>query len=194
MYSAEVNICSVALNSCAGLAWFCSDFGAEGGNSELRPEGRLLCCSITLAVVVQGFIYFFPGIESAVVQSWVSRSYFLAVQMYQSNGLEGKVALITGGARGIGECIARLFTKHGAKVIIADILDNMGHSVCEDLGDELAFYVHCDVSNESDIENAVNTVILKYGNLDIMINNAATGDEAKTSILDNEKSSIESLA
>ncbi|CAL5376650.1 unnamed protein product [Camellia sinensis] len=87
-----------------------------------------------------------------------------------------------------------MFTKHGAKVIIADILDNMGHSVCEDLGDELAFYVHCDVSNESDIENAVNTVILKYGNLDIMINNAATGDETKTSILDNEKSSIESLA
>ncbi|KAL7193853.1 hypothetical protein ACSBR2_025482 [Camellia fascicularis] len=101
--------------------------------------------------------------------------------------LEGKVALITGGARGIGECIARLFTKHGAKVIIADILDNLGHSVCEDLGDELAFYVHCDVSNESDIEHAVNTAILKYGKLDIMINNAAIADEPKTSILDNEK-------
>ncbi|CAL5376654.1 unnamed protein product [Camellia sinensis] len=101
--------------------------------------------------------------------------------------LEGKVALITGGARGIGECIARLFTKHGAKVIIADILDNLGHSVCEDLGDELAFYVHCDVSNESDIEHAANTAILKYGKLDIMINNAAIADEPKTSILDNEK-------
>ncbi|CAL5328553.1 unnamed protein product [Camellia sinensis] len=105
--------------------------------------------------------------------------------------LEGKVALITGGARGIGECTARLFTKHGAKVIIADILDNLGHSVCEDLGDELAFYVHCDVSNESDIESAVNTVILKYGKLDIMINNAAIVDEGKTSILDNEKSEFD---
>jgi len=105
--------------------------------------------------------------------------------------LEGKVALITGGAQGIGESTARLFTKHGAKVVIADILDDLAQSVCQDLGPEVATFVHCDVAIESDIENAVNTTIAKYGKLDIMINNAAAADEAKTSILENDKSEFD---
>ncbi|GAU20003.1 hypothetical protein TSUD_273380 [Trifolium subterraneum] len=79
--------------------------------------------------------------------------------------LEGKVALITGGASGIGEATARLFSNHGAQVVIADIEDDIGHSVCNDLHKSSASYVHCDVTKEKDIENAVNTTISKYANV-----------------------------
>jgi NAD(P)-dependent dehydrogenase (short-subunit alcohol dehydrogenase family) len=78
--------------------------------------------------------------------------------------LEGKVALITGGASGIGETTARLFVQHGAKVIIADVQDDLGHSICSDIstGDDMISYVHCDVTNESDVQNAVNMPNLTY--------------------------------
>ncbi|XP_040993536.1 secoisolariciresinol dehydrogenase-like [Juglans microcarpa x Juglans regia] len=87
--------------------------------------------------------------------------------------LAGKVALITGGASGIGESTARLFAEHGAKVIIADIQDELGFSVCQDksINGDIS-YVHCDVTSESDVENAVNTAVSKHGKLDIMFNNA----------------------
>ncbi|XP_030463055.2 secoisolariciresinol dehydrogenase-like [Syzygium oleosum] len=105
--------------------------------------------------------------------------------------LEGKVAVITGGASGIGESTARLFSKHGAKVIIADISNDLGKSVCKDLGPETASFVHCDVSSESDIENAIATAVDKHGKLDIMVNNAAIGDPTKLNILENDKADFE---
>ncbi|XP_021300271.1 secoisolariciresinol dehydrogenase-like isoform X1 [Herrania umbratica] len=105
--------------------------------------------------------------------------------------LEGKVALITGGARGIGECIARVFCKHGAKVIIADIQDELGQSVCKDIGLAVASFVHCDVVKESDVEIAVNTVICLHGKLDIMVNNAVVIDDPKPSILENNVADFE---
>ena len=88
--------------------------------------------------------------------------------------LEGKVALITGGASGIGECTAKLFSKHGAKVVIADIQDNLGHSVSKSISDSSSstLFIHCDVTKENDIKNAVDTAVSKYGKLDIMFNNA----------------------
>jgi len=103
--------------------------------------------------------------------------------------LEGKVAIITGGASGIGEATARLFSKHGAHVVIADIQDDLGLSLCNDL--ESAVYVHCDVTNEEDVENCVNIAVSKYGKLDIMFNNAGICDVFKRSILDNTKSDFE---
>ncbi|KAJ7971589.1 secoisolariciresinol dehydrogenase-like [Quillaja saponaria] len=87
--------------------------------------------------------------------------------------LDGKVAIITGGASGIGECTARLFIKHGAKVLIADIQDELGHFVCTELGSrENISYVHCDVTCESDVQNVVELAVSKFGKLDIMFNNA----------------------
>ncbi|RZB75069.1 Secoisolariciresinol dehydrogenase isoform B [Glycine soja] len=105
--------------------------------------------------------------------------------------LEGKVAIITGGASGIGEATARLFSKHGAHVVIADIQDDLGLSICKHL--ESASYVHCDVTNETDVENCVNTTVSKHGKLDIMFNNAGITGVNKTSILDNTKSEFEEV-
>uniref|UniRef100_A0A2N9I6W4 Secoisolariciresinol dehydrogenase n=1 Tax=Fagus sylvatica TaxID=28930 RepID=A0A2N9I6W4_FAGSY len=107
--------------------------------------------------------------------------------------LEGKVALITGGASGIGESTARLFSKHGAKVVIADIQDDLGHSVCKDLNSQSTSFVHCDVTKETDIGNAVNHAVSKYGKLDIMLNNAGIAGVAKPNILDNTKAEFEQV-
>ncbi|TKY67037.1 Secoisolariciresinol dehydrogenase [Spatholobus suberectus] len=107
--------------------------------------------------------------------------------------LEGKVALITGGASGIGECTARLFSKHGAKVVIADIQDELGRSVCKDLDPSSASYVHCDVTKEEHIERAVNTTVSKFGKLDIMYNNAGIIGAWNPSIVHNEKSHFEEV-
>ncbi|XP_058088666.1 secoisolariciresinol dehydrogenase-like [Magnolia sinica] len=99
--------------------------------------------------------------------------------------LEGKVALITGGAAGIGKSTARLFTKHRAKVVIADIQDNVGQSVCNDIGADASF-VHCDVAIEENIRDAVDSTVSKFGKLDIMFNNAGALDPRKSKITDNE--------
>ncbi|XP_060200922.1 short chain aldehyde dehydrogenase 1-like [Lycium barbarum] len=98
--------------------------------------------------------------------------------------LEGKVAIITGGASGIGEATARLFIKHGAKVVIADIQDDLGLSIIKEIGeDDAVSYVHCDVKVEKDVENAVDTAVSKYGKLDIMFSNAGVPEELDSTIL-----------
>ncbi|KAJ9181334.1 hypothetical protein P3X46_009472 [Hevea brasiliensis] len=99
--------------------------------------------------------------------------------------LEGKVALITGGASGIGEYTARLFVQHGAKVLIADVQDDLGKSLCQEFGfrEDIISYVHCDVTSDSDVQNAVDTAVSRYGKLDIMFNNAGIGGEAESGIL-----------
>ncbi|XVF76138.1 hypothetical protein PTKIN_Ptkin13bG0242000 [Pterospermum kingtungense] len=100
--------------------------------------------------------------------------------------LEGKVALITGGASGIGESTARLFVQHGAKVLIADIQDDQGKSITQELGDQSISYVHCDVTSDSDVGNAVDLAVSKYGKLDIMYNNAGTGTPDKSIVSSND--------
>ncbi|XP_077219620.1 TAPETUM 1 [Tasmannia lanceolata] len=83
--------------------------------------------------------------------------------------LKGKVAIITGGARGIGAATAKLFAHNGAHVIIADILDDIGPRLADSIG---ARYIHCNVAIESDVESAVNMALTWQGQLDIMFNNA----------------------
>ena len=83
------------------------------------------------------------------------------------------MALVTGGASGIGESIVRLFHIHGAKICIADVQDILGKQVCESLGGntDVCFF-HCDVSVEESVQCAVDFTVSKFGTLDIMVNNA----------------------
>jgi 3alpha(or 20beta)-hydroxysteroid dehydrogenase len=85
--------------------------------------------------------------------------------------LDGKVAIVTGGARGQGEAEARMFVAEGAKVVLGDVLDDLGEKVAIDLGDD-ARYVHLDVSEPGDWKSAVDTAVSTFGKLDILINNA----------------------
>lgn len=105
--------------------------------------------------------------------------------------LEGKVALITGGASGIGECTAKLFSKHGAKVIVADVQDELGHSVIKSIHPANSTYIHCDVTSEDHLRAAVDNVISTYGKLDIMFNSAGIVDPPKSRITENEKTDFE---
>jgi NAD(P)-dependent dehydrogenase (short-subunit alcohol dehydrogenase family) len=92
--------------------------------------------------------------------------------------------VVTGGASGIGESTVRLFVKYGAKVVIADVQDDLGRSICEEINSEDAIsYVHCDVTKESDVQTAVDTAISKYGKLDIMYSNAGIAGKQDGSIL-----------
>jgi len=85
--------------------------------------------------------------------------------------LNGKVAVITGAASGIGRAAATLFVEEGAKVVIGDIQDEAGTQLADELGDA-AIFQHCDVTRESDVEALVNTAVDRFGQLDIMYNNA----------------------
>jgi 3alpha(or 20beta)-hydroxysteroid dehydrogenase len=85
--------------------------------------------------------------------------------------LTGKVALVSGGARGIGEGIVRRFVAEGARVAIADILDDEGQALAAELGDA-ATYLHLDVTNRADWDAAVAAVEAKWGRLDSLVNNA----------------------
>src|SRR5918996_2608593 len=88
--------------------------------------------------------------------------------------LDGKVALISGGARGQGATEARLFVHEGAKVVFGDILDTEGQKVEAELraAGGAATYVHLDVTSERDWRAAVETAVRQYGHLHVLVNNA----------------------
>ncbi|KDP38202.1 hypothetical protein JCGZ_04845 [Jatropha curcas] len=91
------------------------------------------------------------------------------VQGQSTKRLRGKVAVITGGARGIGAATAKTFAENGASVVIADILDELGGSLADSIGGK---YIHCNVVNEADVEAAINLALAWKGKIDIMFNNA----------------------
>jgi len=88
--------------------------------------------------------------------------------------LDGKVALISGGARGQGAVEAKLFASEGANVVFGDILDAEGKAVEADIRQAggAATYIHLDVTQEADWQQAVATAVHTYGKLDILVNNA----------------------
>jgi 3alpha(or 20beta)-hydroxysteroid dehydrogenase len=86
--------------------------------------------------------------------------------------LDGKVAIITGSARGTGEATARRFVAEGARVLLGDVLDDLGKQVAQDLGDA-AEYVHLDITREDDWAAAVAHVTDRYATPTVLVNNAA---------------------
>jgi NAD(P)-dependent dehydrogenase (short-subunit alcohol dehydrogenase family) len=91
--------------------------------------------------------------------------------------LEGKIALVTGAARGIGESIARALVRNGARVYVTDIKDSLGEAVAAALGD-MAVYVHLDVREESDWQGVTERILAECGALHVVVNNAGiTGFE-----------------
>ena len=85
--------------------------------------------------------------------------------------LEGKVAIVTGAARGQGEAEARLFAAEGAKVLLADVLDEEGEQVAADIGDAAAF-AHLDVTDEDQWATAVAAAEERFGPVSVLVNNA----------------------
>ena len=88
--------------------------------------------------------------------------------------LSGKVALISGAARGMGESEARLFAREGAQVVLGDILEDQGRAAVENIAQQggSATFVPLDVTREQDWQRAVKTAEQTYGRLDILVNNA----------------------
>ena len=85
--------------------------------------------------------------------------------------LEGKVALVTGGASGMGRSEATIFAREGARVVVADILEAEGKEVAKAIGDAARF-VKLDVTNEEEWQTAVAATEREFGKLDILVNNA----------------------
>jgi NAD(P)-dependent dehydrogenase (short-subunit alcohol dehydrogenase family) len=91
------------------------------------------------------------------------------------NRLAGKVAIVTGGSRGIGGATVKRFVEEGAKVAIFDVLKDEGERLAQDLSGQNydVVYSNVDITNEPEVAQAVNAVLSKWGKLDILVNNAA---------------------
>lgn len=100
-----------------------------------------------------------------------------------ANELDGKVAIVTGGSRGLGEAAVELFVEEGARVVIADVLEDEGQALAEKLGDAAQF-LKTDVSNGQDVQALVDFAIAEFGGLDAMVNNAGITDGTISELLD----------
>tara|TARA_B100000029_G_scaffold93097_1_gene83047 strand:- start:572 stop:1408 length:837 start_codon:yes stop_codon:yes gene_type:complete len=85
--------------------------------------------------------------------------------------LNGKVAVVTGAASGIGEAIVKRFAEEGARIVIGDIQPELGEGIIAEI-DKDAVYAHCDVTIESDVESLLQTAVQTFGRIDILVNNA----------------------
>ncbi len=89
--------------------------------------------------------------------------------------LQDKVAIVTGGAQGIGEAIVRAFAAEGARVVIADVAQDKAGALAQDLGDN-ALAVRLDVRDPASIDATVKAAVERFGGIDILVNNAAVFD------------------
>ncbi|HKD69561.1 MAG TPA: glucose 1-dehydrogenase [Candidatus Binataceae bacterium] len=104
--------------------------------------------------------------------------------------LQDKVAIVTGGARGMGEATSRIFAAEGAQVIIADVLDREGEKLARELGDAAQFQHH-DVTDEESWRGLVAETKRRWGRIDVLVNNA--GVVLFRTLLDTEKSEFEKV-
>lgn len=91
--------------------------------------------------------------------------------------LGGRVAVVTGGARGLGEAYVRALHGAGARVVIADLLDDAGAALAAELG-ERALFVHLDVTDEGEWDAAVQASVAAFGAVDVLVNNAGIANAA----------------
>src|ERR1051326_6204641 len=99
--------------------------------------------------------------------------------------LENKVALITGAASGMGASMARIFAREGAKVVVADMLDEEGKTVAAEItkANGAAMYHHLDVTSEAEWQAAIAATLAAYGKLDILVNDARVRGSAGAALL-----------
>ena len=102
-----------------------------------------------------------------------------------SNELANKVAIVTGGAAGIGAATAQQFLNEGARVVVADINPEQGEELASGLGPDCAFK-HVDVASRDDLTDLVAFTVEKFGGLDIMFNNAGVSGRMVPSLLDED--------
>lgn len=89
--------------------------------------------------------------------------------------LAGKIAIVTGGAHGIGRATVDLFVQEGARVVIGDINDELGEQAAKELGGGVRFK-HCDVAKPAEMEALVNYAVSEFGGLHVMMNNAGLSE------------------
>ncbi|XAR69889.1 Isopiperitenol dehydrogenase [Bertholletia excelsa] len=108
--------------------------------------------------------------------------------------LEGKVAIVTGGASGIGKATSRHFANHGPiAVVIADVQDEKGSEVALSIGSHRCTLIKCDVTDELRVQSAVESTVKIYGRVDIMFSNAGIGSMCEQGILDFDLGAYEKL-
>ena len=102
--------------------------------------------------------------------------------------LPGKVAIISGGAHGMGAEEARLFAREGARVVIADLLDEEGKTLESEIAQTggQAMFVHTDVTDEADWQRLIEATVARFGKLDILVNNAGLSSTSATDPLDTQ--------
>jgi NAD(P)-dependent dehydrogenase (short-subunit alcohol dehydrogenase family) len=111
------------------------------------------------------------------MEKYRSNQYFITntrEDVREMNRLRNKVAIVSGGASGIGEGTVRLFAQEGAQVVVADINETLGRKVAEEVrqagGD--ATFIRLDVSREEEWDSAIRQMLERYGKLNVLINNA----------------------
>lgn len=109
-----------------------------------------------------------------------------------SNELEGKVAVVTGGASGLGEGLSRRFAAEGAKVLIGDIDRDAGAALAEDIGSD-AYFVEADVAEVDQISGLVSTAVQRFGGLHVMVNNAGVSGTMHRSLFDDDLADFEKI-
>ncbi|MDT5401641.1 MAG: hypothetical protein QOK33_4872 [Mycobacterium sp.] len=99
--------------------------------------------------------------------------------------LKGKVAIVTGGASGIGRAIVERFLAEGAKVVIADVQDELGESLAADAGPD-GYFHHADVGDQAQVGRLVETAVERFGGLDVMVNNAGVSSPLRRGLFDED--------
>ncbi|KAL5080611.1 hypothetical protein RYX36_009032 [Vicia faba] len=108
--------------------------------------------------------------------------------------LSGKVAIVTGGASGIGETTARVFANEDTRVVvIADIQDELGEQVAASIGNQRCIYVHCDVTDEDQVQNLIQSTVNTYGQIDIMFSNAGIINSSDQTVVELDMSKLDRL-